>query len=97
MERIMSKKTNRINYEEESDIGEDMNILDVINLYLRKEEVILLMEILWIELLKEQYRRALIATQNRDDWTILDYKNIPKDAVRSNSINFYFEFYLDVF
>ena len=42
----MSKKLNRINYDEESDIGEDMNILDVINLYLRKEEVILLMEIL---------------------------------------------------
>ena len=27
----MSKKPNRINYDEESDIGEDMNILDVIN------------------------------------------------------------------
>ena len=27
----MSKRTNRINYEEDSDIEEDMNILDVIN------------------------------------------------------------------
>ena len=86
MEGIVSKRSTRVNYEEGSDSEEESSILDIILEPSKElaeqtekrsngaEEKRTFGELN----LKKQYRRALIAAQNRVDWKHLEKKNVPK-------------------
>ena len=41
--------------------------------------------------LKKQYRRAFIAAQNREDWRIVEERNLPKGVQNVDSVYFYLE------
>ena len=89
---------NRINYGEDSENEEEHNTLEVISEMSVEREEDNNESVSFGELnLKKQYRRAFIAAQNRQDWRILDEKNLPKGSERKNSIYFYLELHPGVF
>ena len=47
--------------------------------------------------LKKQYKRALNAAQERDDWTILEEKNLPRGVDVKDSFYFYLDLHPGVF
>ena len=108
MEGIVSKRMTRVNYEEGSDNEEESSIMDIIlesskeveeQTEKRSKEVEKQTEKRSFgELnLKKQYRRALIAAQNRVDWKHLEKKNVPKGEENKNSIYFYLEMHPGIF
>ena len=97
MDGTVSKRSPRINYDEDSDYEEEEGIMNLINEDEQEREVEL-QEGSFGELnLKKQYRRAFIAAQNRIDWKILEEKTTPKNVALKESVYFYLEFHPGVF
>ena len=77
MESLISKRFSRVNYEESNDHDEEevslMEVLDVTGSESGGKD-----DSFGQLNLKKQYRRAFIAAQDRDDWKILEEKNLPR-------------------
>ena len=88
--------TSRVNYQEEGDHEEEVSVLDIVNLVVDKavEQEKGSFEALN---LKKQYKRALNAAQERDDWTILEEKNLPRGVDVKDSFYFYLDLHPGVF
>ena len=96
MEAIISKRSSRVNYQEESDHEDEPSVMEIVNLVVDK--AVNGENVSFDKLnLKKQYKRAFIAAQEREDWKILEEKNLPRGADVKDSFYFYLEFHPGVF
>ena len=97
MEGIISKRANRVNYEEDDSDNEETSIIDAIG-EMSEDAGTQSWKGTFAKLnLQKQYKRAFLAAQKREDCSILDEKNVPKGEPRKDSIYFYLELHPGIF